>query len=62
MPLDLVDTATGIDYFKAATRFAQLGNGGCAHFPNYTRTGRPTARILGRIFPNLPATRPDLPG
>jgi Carboxypeptidase regulatory-like domain len=55
MPLDLVDTASGIDYFKAATRFAQLGSAGVPASAITPAVVGPTAPYWGHIFPNLPA-------
>jgi hypothetical protein len=54
LPLDLVDTATGIDYFKAATRFAQLGEAGVPTSAITPAVVGPTAAYWGHIFPNLP--------
>src|SRR5262249_33833980 len=54
MPLDLRDTTTGIDYFKAATRFAQLGNAGVPTSAITPALVGPTAAYWGNIFPNLP--------
>jgi hypothetical protein len=55
MPLDLRDTTTGIDYFKAATRFSQLGNAGVPTSAITPALVGPTAAYWGNIFPNLPA-------
>jgi hypothetical protein len=55
MPLDLVDTSTGIDYFKATTRFAQLGNAGVPSSAITPAMVGPTAAYWPDIFPNLPA-------
>ena len=55
MPLDLVDTATGVDYFRAATRFSQLA---AANTPTSGITPAlvgPTAAYWSNIFPNLPS-------
>jgi hypothetical protein len=54
LPLNLVDTSTGIDYFKAATRFAQLGNAGVPTSAITPALVGPTAAYWGNMFPNLP--------
>lgn len=54
MPLNLVDPATGIDYFKAATRFAQLGEAGVPTSAITPALVGPTAAYWGNIFPNIP--------
>jgi Carboxypeptidase regulatory-like domain/TonB dependent receptor len=55
LPLNLRDTTTGIDYFQAATRFAQLGNAGVPASAITPALVGPTAAYWGNIFPNLPA-------
>jgi len=53
-PLDLVDTKTGVDYFSAATRFAQLSAAGVPVSAITPSLVGPTASYWGDIFPNLP--------
>lgn len=55
MPLDLVDTTTGIDYFRAASRFAQLGSQGVPTSAITPALVGPTSSYWANIFPNLPA-------
>lgn len=55
MPLDLVDTATGVDYFSAATRFSQLASAGVPVSAITPALVGRTAPYWGNIFPNLPA-------
>ncbi|MBV9301448.1 MAG: TonB-dependent receptor [Acidobacteriaceae bacterium] len=55
MPLDLVDTASGVDYFRAATRFSQLAEAGTPVSAITPSLVGPTAAYWGDIFPNLPA-------
>lgn len=54
MPLDLVDPTTGVDYFKAATRFSQLAEQGVPASAITPGLVGPTAAYWGNIFPNLP--------
>lgn len=55
MPLDLVDKASGVDYFSAATRFSQLANAGVPVSSITPGLVGSTAAYWGDIFPNLPA-------
>jgi hypothetical protein len=55
MPLNLTDTATGIDYFSAAKRFSQLGEQGVPASAITPSLVGPTAAYWADIFPNLPA-------
>ncbi len=54
LPLNLVDTATGVDYFTAATRFSQLAEAGVPASAITPGLVGKTAGYWGDIFPNLP--------
>jgi hypothetical protein len=54
MPLNLVDTASGVSYFQAATRFSQLASAGVSTSDITPALVGPTAPYWGNIFPNLP--------
>lgn len=55
MPLDLVDKASGVDYFAAASRLSQLSNAGVTTSAITPAMVGPTAAYWSNIFPNLPA-------
>ena len=53
MPLNLVDTASGVDYFSAASRFSQLAAAGVATSDITPGLVGPTAPYWANIFPNI---------
>lgn len=53
MPLNLVDPASGVDYFSAATRFAQLAEAGTAASAITPSLVGPTAAYWTNIFAGL---------
>jgi len=55
MPLDLVDPASGVDYFRAATRFSQLAAAGTPVSAITPSLVGPTAAYWSNLFPNLPS-------
>jgi hypothetical protein len=54
MPLDLVDPASHVDYFSAATRFSQLAQAGTPVSAITPTLVGQTAAYWSNLFPNLP--------